>query len=92
MLYDFYTQENAKKPHSLHATYILAGRKRSVEQSNGANGRDGEDIVMQSSPPRSSMPLSEPDQVAETPISRSSVVLVKEEELECMSDGSEMQC
>jgi DNA polymerase delta subunit 3 len=82
MLYEFYTKENAKTPKSVHATYLLIGRKRSVEDTNGATGRDGDDIIMQSSPPMSSMPLSESQEPAEEPVPRSCVVLVREEELE----------
>lgn len=86
MLYEFYTKENAKSPKSVHATYLLTGRKRDVEDTNGATGRDGDDIIMQSSPPMSSMPLSEPQEPAEPPVPRARVMLVREEELECMSE------
>jgi DNA polymerase delta subunit 3 len=86
MLYDFYTKENAKAPKSVHATYLLAGRKRSIEHTNGTNGRDGDVTMMQSSPPMSSMPLPERERPSEPPVSRSCIVLVREEELECMSE------
>jgi DNA polymerase delta subunit 3 len=82
MLYEFHTKQNAKKPQSVHATYLLTGRKRTHEHTNGANGsaRDGEDTVMQSSPFMSSLP--EPEEPAEEPVPKTSIVMVREEELE----------
>jgi DNA polymerase delta subunit 3 len=55
MLYDFYSHENAKKPGSVHATYLLAGIKAIEEHPLPANGQNGthkyEDDPMPSSPP-----------------------------------------
>ncbi len=54
MLYDFHAHENAKKPGSVHATYLLAGRKNIKETSastNGQNGTQHEDEPVPSSPP-----------------------------------------
>jgi len=83
MLYEFHTKQNSKKPKSIHATYILTGKKRALEHTNGANGQDGDDAVMRSSPFMSSMPA--PEEPAEDPVSKTSVVLVREEELESMN-------
>ncbi|KAF2265785.1 hypothetical protein CC78DRAFT_578958 [Lojkania enalia] len=80
MLYDFHTKQNAKKPNSVHATYLLTGKKRSPEHTNGANGTDGGDTFMRSSPYMSSMP--EPEEPAEELVMKTSIVLVREEELE----------
>lgn len=55
MLYDFYTHENAKKPGSVHATYLLAGSKVVTKEiskpTNGQNGKQHEDEPVPSSPP-----------------------------------------
>lgn len=54
MLYDFHAHENAKKPGSVHATYLLAGNKEVKEScppTNGQNGTKHEDDPMPSSPP-----------------------------------------
>tara|TARA_R110002003_G_scaffold595_14_gene20823 strand:- start:9396 stop:9830 length:435 start_codon:yes stop_codon:yes gene_type:complete len=80
MLFDFHQQQNAKKPNSVHATYLVTGRKRIPPHPNGAHSKDGEDVAMRSSPFMSSMP--EPDESAEEPIGRTAVVLVREEELQ----------
>jgi DNA polymerase delta subunit 3 len=77
MLYEFHTTHNAKKPKAVHATYILTGKKSISKHQNGVNGRDGDDAVMRSSPPMSSMP-----DTAEEPVTKTSIVLVREEELE----------
>ncbi|KAK4544326.1 hypothetical protein LTR36_004217 [Oleoguttula mirabilis] len=85
MLYEFHRKQNAKRPGSVHATYLITGTRRpeSPSQTNGAHSQeDGGDTVMQSSPPLpgSSAPQHEED--AEEPVSVRSVLLVKEEHLE----------
>jgi DNA polymerase delta subunit 3 len=83
MLYDFHAKQNARQPNSVHATYLLTGRKRVQEHTNGSNGsqKDGEDAVMQSSPYMSSLP--EPTEEAATQrVPKMSIVLVRDEELE----------
>jgi DNA polymerase delta subunit 3 len=80
MLYEFHQNQNAKKPGTVHATYLLAGTKS--KEINGTDGaqKDGEDEYMQSSPFVSgSMP--QPTEETEE-ISVLSVSLVKEEDLE----------
>ena len=87
MLYEFYSNQNAKKPKSVHATYVLTGKKQELQHTNGAISRDGEDTVMQSSPPYvSSIPSSmpKPDEPAQVPVHKTSISLVREEELESM--------
>ncbi|KAF2739052.1 hypothetical protein EJ04DRAFT_9181 [Polyplosphaeria fusca] len=82
MLFDFHAKQNAKKPNSVHATYLLTGKKRTHEHTNGANGsRQDGDIPMQSSPYMSSMPEPTEEPSAE-PTPKTSIVLVREEEME----------
>ncbi|KAH7115980.1 DNA polymerase subunit Cdc27 [Dendryphion nanum] len=86
MLYEFHSKENARKPNSVHATYLLTGRKQDVEHTNGTNGTngtDGADTIMRSSPPMSSMPDIK-EEPKGTPILKTFVVLVREEELEAV--------
>ncbi|XPS99647.1 hypothetical protein M3J09_008819 [Ascochyta lentis] len=79
MLFDFHQKQNAKKPNSIHATYLISGTKRIASESNGTNGRNGEDVSMRSSPFMSSMP--EPEEQEEEPVKKSTILLVREEEL-----------
>ena len=82
MLYDFHSQQNAKKPGAVHATYLVSGTKRKETPvvTNGGAKKDGEDDYMQSSPfMSSSMPQSEED-TGET--SGLTISLVREEELD----------
>ncbi|KAF2031566.1 hypothetical protein EK21DRAFT_62966 [Setomelanomma holmii] len=80
MLFDFQQQQNAKKPGSVHATYLVTGKKRVQHHTNGIHGKAGDDVAMRSSPFMSSMPeLEEP---AEEPVKRTAIVLVREEELQ----------
>lgn len=79
MLYDFHRTENAKKPQSVNATYLITGVRRPPEKST-ANGvkKDDDDEVMQSSPFMSTMP--QPEDI-EKPIRTTSFVLAREEDL-----------
>lgn len=80
MLYEFHQNQNARKPGTVHATYLLAGTKSNVINSPERAQKDGEDDYMQSSPfISSSMPQMTEE--AEEP-SILSVSLVKEEDLE----------
>lgn len=85
MLYEFHRKQNAKKPGSVHATYLLTGTRRveRVEpQTNGGAGQD-EDTPMQSSPPFPGSSAPKPDvDVDERQSIVRSVMLVKEEDLE----------
>lgn len=83
MLFDFHRQQNAKKPGSLHATYLLSGTKRKAEPipTNGNAKKDGEDDFMQSSPfMNSSVPQPEESSTGETSVL--SITLVREEDLD----------
>ena len=82
MLYEFHHTQNAKKPRSIHATYLVTGKKRAPEHTNGSKGKDGEDAVMQDSPFPSSLPDTQ--ESTEKPVPTTSIVLVREEELESM--------
>jgi len=83
MLYEFHQTQNAKRPNSVHATYLLTGRKRPQITPNGMHRKDGEDISMKSSPLPSSLPVSESGHEVEQ-IPTTTVTLVKEENLEGM--------
>lgn len=81
MLYDFHRQQNAKKPGTIHATYLISGTKGKEEPlaTNVAAKKDGEDDYIQSSPfMASSMPAAEG--TGESGVL--SITLVKEENLE----------
>lgn len=80
MLFDFHQDQNAINSNSIHATYLLSGTKRSPGHTNGASGRDGEDVAMCNLPFLSSMP--EPEAAAEEPVNKITLLLVREEELE----------
>jgi len=88
MLYDFHRTQNARKPGSLHATYLLAGTRRPEAQpsSNGhtSASQPDEDVPMSDiSFLNSSMP--DQDGHAEgASIPVTTITLVKEEELEGM--------
>jgi DNA polymerase delta subunit 3 len=60
MLYEFHNTQNAKKPGSIHATYLISGTKRPEEPTN-VRTKDGEDEYMQSSPFMASNSMSQPD-------------------------------
>ena len=94
MLYDFYAHENAKKPGSVHATYLLAGTKGVREHPLPAIGQNGshkhEDDPMPSSPPpftssmiQSSQQNDDDSKEAGIPSIRT-ITLVREESLDGM--------
>jgi DNA polymerase delta subunit 3 len=93
MLFDFHQKQNAKKPSSVHATYLITGRRRTAEDANSTNvinGRDGGDINMRSSPFMSSVPQTDDDEdeddvEAEEPVKETTILLVREEELQSAS-------
>ena len=80
MLFDFHQKQNAKKPNSIHATYLISGVIRPADGTNGTNGRVEEDTNMRSSPFMSSMPDRE-DSDEEEPVKQTTILLVREEEL-----------
>lgn len=86
MLYDFHRTENAKKPNSVNATYVITGFQKPPESlpSHGNPSQDdnGDDDVMQSSPYiSSSMPTQD---VVVEPGAIAAIVLVRGEELDGM--------
>ena len=91
MLYEFHRSQNAKKPNTLHATYLVSGTKpatplvaSSPQALNGnTQKKDGEDDYMQSSPymPSSAPQVEEQDENAGA-VSVTTITLVREEELE----------
>lgn len=88
MLYEFHRKQNAKTPGTVDATYLITGLKKPEQpvQTNGKHGQDGEDTVMQSSPPLPSSSAPKPEEDAEEPVPIRSVMLVKEEHLEEAKD------
>lgn len=65
MLYEFYHEQNKRKPGSVYATYIVSGTKKRVEIANGTtktNGKPDEDEPMPSSPPLPSSSMAGPSQ------------------------------
>lgn len=77
----------------MHATYLITGRQRTLEETNGTNGRDGGDVDMRSSPFMSSMPQPDEDEdedEAEEPVKETTILLAREEELQ--SAWSSGQC
>jgi DNA polymerase delta subunit 3 len=83
MLFEFHQKQNAKKANSVHATYLVTGKRRTAEHTNGFNRRDDEDVAMRSSPFMSSMP--EPAELAQELVKKTTIVLVREEELQSTS-------
>lgn len=86
MLYEFHRSQNAKKPQSLHATYLVCGvRKPAIEESstNRVHAENGEDVTMaDDSFMSSSMPEpAEEDEEPHEEIPVTSITLVREEHL-----------
>ncbi|OJJ51252.1 hypothetical protein ASPZODRAFT_156177 [Penicilliopsis zonata CBS 506.65] len=82
MLYEFHRHENAKKPQSVNATYVIVGTPKLPEKSetNGFHVKEDGDAIMQSSPYlSSSMPQQD---AAQEQVSTTSITLVREEDLE----------
>lgn len=83
MLYDFHRTENAKRPGSVHATYVITGIQKAAEKQPATNGhpmKDGrDDDIMQSSPYLSSS-MPQQDTLHE-PVETVSMILAREEDL-----------
>ncbi|KAI9873671.1 MAG: hypothetical protein M1830_010730 [Pleopsidium flavum] len=82
MLYEFHRQQTAKKPGSVHATYLVSGTKRRIASTEygDVHSKVAEDEYMQSSPFMSSS-VPHHDNMNE-PVSTRSIALVREEDLE----------
>ena len=71
MLFDFHKSQNARKPGSIHATYLVYGIR-----SNNGPGKDDGDVEMSSS-------LGDADSIAEH-VPTTGLTLVREEDLNGM--------
>ena len=82
MLYDFWHTQNARKPGSLHATFLLAGLRpfQPPKTANGINGHGTEDVSMESSPFPSS--AAQPHDTEEDGVRATSIVLVRDTDLD----------
>ncbi|CAG8235222.1 unnamed protein product [Penicillium salamii] len=80
ILYEFHRNENAKKPATVHATYVISGIQKTPEPAPTNDNGNDEDEVMASSP---YLPSSMPNQ-GETldSVLTASIVVVREEDLE----------
>jgi DNA polymerase delta subunit 3 len=81
LLFEFHSKENAKKPQSVHATYVISGIQKPPEPpATNGHVKDDDDEIMQSSP---YLPSSMPNQDAASDSSRiASIILAREEDLE----------
>ncbi|KAF5872315.1 putative dna polymerase subunit cdc27 protein [Botrytis fragariae] len=80
MLFEFHRVQNAKKPGTIHATYLIGGTKRKEAHTEIEAQKDGEDDYMQSSPfVGSSMPQAEGSTGEGSTLS---ITLTREEDLE----------
>lgn len=90
MLYEFYEDQNRRKPGSVYATYLLSGTKTRVEPVKDAtNGKLDGDAPMPSSPPIPSSSMPGPSQQESIPVDHDvvkvrTIVLAREEDLESM--------
>ena len=83
MLFDFHHTQNARKPGSVHATYLLTGSTSPKPIHAEEKEQDREDAYMQSSPfMSSSMPQEE--SIHEAPPVKV-ITLAREEDLEGMA-------
>lgn len=92
MLFDFHEKQNARKPNSIHATYLISGTRHSVDDTNGTNDRANEDISMRSSPFMSSMPEPEDAEPKEEIVTETTLLLVREKELESRTHRTLGEC
>ena len=84
MLYEFHRLQNAKKPGSLHATYLVTGTQLQAPQAElSQNGHA--DLPMPSSPYMSSLAAPVTNDEVE-PVRQRVLTLVKEESLEGRRD------
>ncbi|KAA8570724.1 hypothetical protein EYC84_000119 [Monilinia fructicola] len=80
MLFEFHRVQNAKKPGTIHATYLIGGTRRKEAPVPIEVRKDGEDDYMQSSPfVGSSIPLPEGSSAEGSILS---ITLTREEDLD----------
>ena len=80
LLFEFHRNENAKRPKSVHATYVISGTQKPPELPTANNHVNDDDEIMPSSP---YLPSSMPNQdtmPSSNPIA--SIILAREEDLE----------
>ncbi|KAL5113974.1 hypothetical protein ACEQ8H_008156 [Pleosporales sp. CAS-2024a] len=92
MLFDFHQQQNSKKAHSVHATYLVTGRLRALEPANDATDKDVKEGDLPTSSFVSSMPEPEEeeeddgedddDEDDNEPVAETTILLVREEDLQ----------
>lgn len=90
MLYDFHHSQNTKKPTTLHATYLITGRKTiSLEQAEdkAVESQHGPDKTMRSSPAPSS-PTHNHDQPEIREYQATSILLADQDHLDGQSRSS----
>ena len=81
MLFEFHRQQNAKKPKSVFATYLVTGIQEIDASELPVKAIDGDgDVPMQSSPYMSSP--APPQSLQEEPLKQRVITLVKEEHLD----------
>ncbi|KAG9243778.1 DNA polymerase subunit Cdc27 [Calycina marina] len=89
MLFEFHRQQNAKKPGTVHATYLLSGTKKEEPGQLTPIPRlekDGEDEYMQGSPLSASSMMAPEESVS---VFTTTVTLVREENLEAIKSNYE---
>ncbi|KAJ5497335.1 hypothetical protein N7463_009322 [Penicillium fimorum] len=80
ILFEFHRNENAKKPQTVHATYVISGIQKAPDQAPTNGHADNGDDMMESSP---YLPSSMPNQDTDSDsIRTTSIVLAREEDLE----------
>ena len=100
ILYEFHEQENSKKPSSVHATYLIAGVKKTqtkavLPNGHASNVHEDDEPIPSSPPPFTSSMLqsSQQDGASQTSyresVSTKSITLVREEGLEKMKEDFE---
>lgn len=88
MLFEFHRQQNAKKPGSIHATYLLYGtRRRQDTTTTLGRNEDGDNLHMQSSPIMSSY-APQPEENQEVTAVQT-IILVREEDLSKLTSSFE---
>lgn len=94
MLYDFHRSENAKKPHSVNATYLIVGVPSRGAKNPAPNGTadDGDAEMTEGSSFMMSSQLQdlsldgEPGSYGSASVSVTTVALVREDELDGQPD------
>jgi DNA polymerase delta subunit 3 len=82
MLYDFHKTQNAKRPASLHATYLVSGTEKVERPVSDSKAAHDDDIQMTSSPFPGSWRDKSHEEYLISNIPVNAVKLVREEHLE----------